>query len=690
VQNLEKQLSQAKQQIVHLRTMLRDGGASDLETSAPNIPTLQVAEVTQKERRPGPPTIEGFDETRRNIRNFGRGIFKPPPPYRQFAADSLYIQFDQPLPPKNVADRLLSNYHGSVHIYAPMIHWQTFMQEYESVYRAGTFQHLPHIWVAVFYGVLACGTLMDPQQSSSKQEEDAAAYVQLSIRNVNTWSDEFSMDSVRSAVLISVYFMEVNWRSAGWVWLRSAVRIAQDLGLHTDRGPYPPVEAEMRRRVWWSIYNWDRITALEIGRPLQIDEEDCDVAEPTPVDEEGIRPTGIVMPPIGRASSNALMAMIPVVRIMSQMKKTLKSRTVAAATLNTYDDHFRSIAASYQDPFPLHSEVYLDPRLVIAACNLPTMRFFLYRHNLSTACRRGDRIDALDRCLKVAQDTAHYLQRSMQPPRGPSGSGHYSSTHLSNWAIAFRCVTPAFFCAHLWRCTLVLCLRLDFHAALTVVQASATVSDMKKLNIACGRHLAFYLDKLIGRIRDGATKQSLENDEEMLAYASGDMQGSAEKSWVWAGSETGANLTQMPGVNGRSPGRTTPPHMQMGPDVTRKTRGPLSEKELQEWGGWENVQRKIQVLLQEQQQQGQQLRQEPIQSTTMSPMPPPLPHQQQLLPLHQYPHPQRSPTYPPHPTFERPISNGMPQFAPASYQSNASPLPSNEASTSRISIRDIM
>ncbi|KAK4904107.1 hypothetical protein LTR49_026386, partial [Elasticomyces elasticus] len=71
-QDLEKQLSQAKQEIVHLQTMLQDGVASDLETSAPNIPTLQVAEGTQKERRPGPPTIEGFDETRRNIRNFGR------------------------------------------------------------------------------------------------------------------------------------------------------------------------------------------------------------------------------------------------------------------------------------------------------------------------------------------------------------------------------------------------------------------------------------------------------------------------------------------------------------------------------------------------------------------------------------------------------------------------------------------
>lgn len=258
VQDLEKQLSHAKQQIAHLRTMLQDGGTTDLDTSAPNVPMLQVAEASQKERRPGPPAIEGFDETRRNIRDFGRGIFRPPPPYRQFAAPTLYSKLNQPLPPKHVVDRLLSNYHGSVHHYAPMIHWPTFTQELESVYQAGSFQHLPHIWVAVFYGVLACGTLMDPQQDASSQEGDAAAYIDLCIRNINTWSDEFSMDSARSAVLISVYFMELNWRSAGWVWLGSAVRIAQDMGLHTDRGPYPPLEAEMRRRVWWSIYNWDR------------------------------------------------------------------------------------------------------------------------------------------------------------------------------------------------------------------------------------------------------------------------------------------------------------------------------------------------------------------------------------------------------------------------------------------------
>ncbi|TKA34515.1 hypothetical protein B0A54_13569 [Friedmanniomyces endolithicus] len=693
VQDLEKQLSHAKQQMAHLRTMLQDGGATDLDAGTPPVPTLQVAEASQAERRPGPPAMEGFDETRKNVRKYGRDIFKPPLPYRQFAVQTLYsgASQPQPLPPKNVTDRLLSNYHATTHVYAPMIHWPTFLQKYESVYRAGSFHNLSQIWVAVFYGVLACGTLADTQQqNSTSQEGNAKAYVELCIKNINTWSDEFSMDSARAAVLISVYFMEVNWRSAGWVWLGSAVRIAQDLGLHTDRGPYPPVEAEMRRRVWWSIYNWDRLTSLEIGRPLQIDDNDCDVAEPTPVDEEGIRPTGITMPPNGQAAPSGLLAVIPVVHITAQLKKTLKSRTIAAATLNTYDDHFQSIMASYPDPFPIHSQAYLEPRLLLAACNLQTTRFFLYRHNLSAACRRADRIDALDRCVSVAHDTAHLVQRTMQPPHNSPTPGYYSPAHMAHWEAQLRSVIPAFFCAHLWRCTLVLCLRWDFAAALALVQASAAVGDAKKLNTACRRHLAFFMDKLTGRMRAGASKQSLEADEEMLAYASGDMQGCAEESWVWTGSETGANLTQMAGANGYEGGEhSASPTAQVGGDAAAEGGSSGFDREGQEQDSWAHVLRTLQALLQEQRQgqgqgQGQGQR-----------MPPPMPLQQQQPQQAQQQQPPQALQQPQH------HQSPYPHQHPPTYPPRPGPLHSNSSNggggggaggggSNRISIRDIM
>lgn len=259
VQDLEKQLSQARATIGQMETLLRDGSANnELDGAYANVPALHLPELASKERRPGPPVLEAFDEARQNIRNYGRGIFKPPPPYRQLGPQPMYPHLAHALPPKAVADRLLSHYHGSVHVYAPLLHWPTFLQEYDEVYRVGTLQQSRHIWVALFFAVLACGTLMDPQPNGSAQEGEGAGYLDMCLRSINTWSDELVMDHARCSLLISIYFMEVNLRSAGWVWLGSAIRISQDIGLHTDRGPYPPVEGEMRKRVWWSVYNWDR------------------------------------------------------------------------------------------------------------------------------------------------------------------------------------------------------------------------------------------------------------------------------------------------------------------------------------------------------------------------------------------------------------------------------------------------
>ena len=258
VQDLERQLMLANKRIDSFEA----SGVAGVGRGTASLPALKLPDASGKERRPGPapapPIMERFDETRMNIRNYSRGIFKTPPPYRVFGPQPNYPNAELALPPRHVADRLTSHYHGSVHVYAPHLHWPTFMQEYENAYRVGSFKQSPHIWVSLFYAVLACGTLMDPQPYGAAQESEGAGYLDMCIRSVNTWSDEFTLDTTRASLLISIYFIETNLRSAGWMWLGAAVRAAQDIGLHTDRGPYPPMEAEMRRRVWWSVYNWDR------------------------------------------------------------------------------------------------------------------------------------------------------------------------------------------------------------------------------------------------------------------------------------------------------------------------------------------------------------------------------------------------------------------------------------------------
>lgn len=258
VQDLERQVMMYKQQVSQLRAMLKDNGAtadsgfSSAHAKASNLPE------SPKDHRIEPTAMEGFDEVRANVRNHARGIFKPPPVYRASGRESSYPHSTPGLPPKNVADRLLSHYHDSVHIYAPAIHWPTFMQQYESAYYANSFQQSAHTWVSLFFSVLACGTLSESHSSTSPQEGEGARYLDFAMRSNNNWSDELTLDTVRTSLLISIYFIESNLRSAGWVWLGSAVRAAQDLGLYHEGGPDTSIEALTRRNVWWSVYSWER------------------------------------------------------------------------------------------------------------------------------------------------------------------------------------------------------------------------------------------------------------------------------------------------------------------------------------------------------------------------------------------------------------------------------------------------
>ena len=367
--------------------------------------------------------------------------------------------------------------------------------------------------------------------------------------------------------------------------------------------------------------------SLELGRPLQIDDDDCDIGWPIPVDDTYIQPQGITAAP-GQGLTCGLSALIPIVRMIPQVKKTLKSPVVAPGTLDTYDDYLRALLHSLPDMFHLESSQPIDPAMLSLCLSTQSIRMFLYRHNLSTMCSREARRDAIDRCIAVGQDTARVITRSMLGPSSPNQQyqnpeiGDYVDTgHGSEWQRRLAAMFPSMSCTHLWRCTLFLSLRGHYSSALTLVRASAAVGELRKNNIACGRNLRFFLNRLTERLRSGClAPEQLEDDEEMLAYVSGDMQGGVEGSWVWAGSETGMRLN-----SSMTPTAAThPPPPQSAPaapsqpvngDVNMAGVGDedkslrsvlLTEKESAEWGGWDKIAAILQGLLEDQQQRGQQ------------------------------------------------------------------------------------
>ncbi|PSK34982.1 Activator of stress proteins 1 [Elsinoe australis] len=579
VQDLERQLHQAKQQISQLKGVIQDSGPPSAASSG--TPTLALPEGSQvRDRAHFPRATGNFFKVRRNIRNYGRGVFKPPHAYRTPGIQHLCPDNGHPLPARHVTEHLLNQYKAVLHPFQPVLHWPTFQNEVDEVYRAGSFRGIRKAWIGVFFAVLACATLVVDERN---HDCDALGFIEYATSQVNTLSDEITVDHARTALMTSLYFMETNRRSAAWVWLGAALRTAQESGLHLEQPNISPMQAELRKRTW--------LCSLELGQSLDGADPDTEVGEPTPIDDDYMKPEGFNSLESGHKTPNTLLALIPVVRLIHQLKKTLRQRTISPATLKIYDDHFDSIMDSYPDPFPIGSSTPLDPFYLHPALALQICRLMLYRQNLTPACRPQERQEALARCVQVAKDTAHYIWRTTPTARTQHARLAIHPPDVGNpeWQKRVRLAVPSFTIKHWWRCVLILCLTGDYSPALTLIGAMNAVGSHKKVNIACGRNLGFFLDLIIQKWQSGKGAD-LENDEEMLAYASGDLQGNSYCAWAWIGSDgkgSGPNI---------SPNQMEPPGETYDHESVVVQPVLLTDEEEREFGGFGKLEEMVRQL----------------------------------------------------------------------------------------------
>ncbi|KAI9814165.1 MAG: hypothetical protein M1827_003331 [Pycnora praestabilis] len=603
VQDLEKQLAHARQQLHHLQYAMKDKGTMKSTPEANHHqPALDLPELgSHPRRRKRGAAFAHFQRVRVNLRDYSRGIYRIPALYQPPGLSSSSAPTLPELPPKHLADHILNQYSLSVHLVLPVLHWPTFCREYEEVYRAGTLRGVPLVWGALFFAALGCGVLhtVDPL---IHRRHDGKAYIQASRTLTDLWENNFTIDHVRVALLTSVFLGETNLRSAAWTWLGSSVRISQDIGLHCDTRSGSIIDVEMRRRVWWCVYAWDCLLSLELGRPASINDQDCDTGLPCPVDDYYIQADGIDVPHHAPPPSNSLVTMTNIVRFIPELIRTLRFSTINPSILRTFDKYFSSCLSSFPAELQRNSSAPLDPRFLSPSIQLQNSRLVLFRHNCSPSCSPEVRAAAVDQCVAAAKDTAQLLSRTMQALQSPSIR---PSSPSSTWQTRLASAATAMLCTHIWRCTLFLCFSGDYRAALICIRASAAISDQRIINVACGRYLAFFVRHLVEKVERGEANNLLK-DEEMMAYVTGDLQGWMDSNWVWQGSESSGliNFNQPSSPDRDRGGR----NMEllgspiMMPDLT-------SDEE-KDWGGWEGIEWNVHALLNEQQQQQQQQQQQ--------------------------------------------------------------------------------
>ncbi|KAH9844024.1 fungal-specific transcription factor domain-containing protein [Rhodofomes roseus] len=199
-------------------------------------------------------------------------------------------------PDRDLADKLVDAYFARFHFLVPILDKPSFMRRYTYLMDHNNDSELARrqtAFIALVCAVFAVAArfVNDPRLLKADNLDDAGmgmVYYERALILHYISHASTQLEHVQCFILMSSFLCAVNCLPQAWLLVGQAVRSAQDLGLH--RSPrrlfISPIEKETRRKVWWGVYTLDRMLALALGRPLGVEDIDCDVELPVDVDDE--------------------------------------------------------------------------------------------------------------------------------------------------------------------------------------------------------------------------------------------------------------------------------------------------------------------------------------------------------------------------------------------------------------------
>ncbi|KAJ3543343.1 hypothetical protein NM208_g3627 [Fusarium decemcellulare] len=203
---------------------------------------------------------------------------------------------DLSLPPRYVADMLVGLYFDQFHYTFPVLYKPHFMESYRRLYTIRKETTRDRGFLSVFFAVCACASSLIVSDGNLSTFSGIEFYEKALLLHFST-TGQANIERTQSLALMSMCCSGWNTLSSSWHFAGQAVRAAQDLGMHMskltsasddpDKGSgTASIEAEISRRIWWSVYCLDRVTSICLGRPMAANDSDCCCALPLPVADE--------------------------------------------------------------------------------------------------------------------------------------------------------------------------------------------------------------------------------------------------------------------------------------------------------------------------------------------------------------------------------------------------------------------
>lgn len=207
--------------------------------------------------------------------------------------------------PTPILRSLIKKYMTRVYPIFPILHAPSLWQQLERVVK--TLQELPekHRTVPPSFDFLIIYLMLSISATlgSARTGHEAKHMVfsgSLFEEGIQHLSDKAKCPSDLAGIQVTLMVLQyasINPRLANvWMLTGAAMRACTELGLHREAPEalqFDQLTLDLRRRIFWSAYNFDRAICSALQRPLSIPDQTIDAHFPSVLDDRHIHPTGI-------------------------------------------------------------------------------------------------------------------------------------------------------------------------------------------------------------------------------------------------------------------------------------------------------------------------------------------------------------------------------------------------------------
>lgn len=220
------------------------------------------------------------------------------------APTSSYLK--NPLPPDDIMITLIEDYFESIHWFSLVILESKFRPLFDSV-RTGMAAPSEKPFLLLLSTILGLASWYRGHVSRPKDGRPANFWEDWSLKLTENSESQIveimnqnSVTAVQTLILLGSFYVYHGRPNLSFSLLGATVRQAQAAGLHRELVHGSRADREEKKRVWWTIYTWDRydirflckanvetnllrFASITYGRPLGINDKDCNVGQPEDV-----------------------------------------------------------------------------------------------------------------------------------------------------------------------------------------------------------------------------------------------------------------------------------------------------------------------------------------------------------------------------------------------------------------------